>query len=483
MGKQTGFLDYERQDNREKAPLERIKDYHEFHLPLEEEKRKEQAARCMNCGVPFCQWGRPVGKMVAGCPLNNLVPEFNDALYRGNRKQALERLLLTNNFPEFTSRVCPALCEKACTCGLHGDPVATKDNEYDIIESAFADGSMVPMQIDCRSEKNVAVIGSGPSGLACADQLNKRGHHVTVFEKHDRFGGLLMYGIPNMKLEKSVIARRIALMKNEGVSFVNNTSIDTKAQAEDLMQKYDAVILCCGTGKARSLQLEGMDAKGIYFAVDFLTKTTSALLDHREPIVNAKGKHVVIVGGGDTGNDCVATCIREGCADVLQLEMMPEPPIERTAGNPWPEWPMVKKTDYGQNECIAVFGKDPRIYETSVEKIYQVHGDITAVDIVKVKMIKGTDGKMSMKKVEGTSQHLPCELLLIAAGFLGCDDAIVNAFSLETDRGRAKADGYHVKENLFTAGDMHRGQSLVVHAINEGRLCAEQVDQFLIENE
>jgi glutamate synthase (NADPH/NADH) small chain len=482
MGKQTGFLEYEREDNTERAPLERIKDFNEFHIPLDQEKRKEQAARCMNCGVPFCQWGQPVGRMVAGCPLNNLVPEFNDALYRGNKKQALQRLLMTNNFPEFTSRVCPALCEKACTCGLNGDPVSTKDNEYDIIESAFANGDMQADVIQNRSEKNVAVVGSGPSGLAAADQLNKRGHHVTVYEKSDRFGGLLMYGIPNMKLDKQIVERRIELMRKEGVRFVNNTSIETKAQAEELLKKYDAVVLCCGTGKARSLNVEGMDAKGIYFAVDFLSMTTAALLDHREPLVNAKKKHVVIVGGGDTGNDCAATCVRQGCSDVVQLEMMPEPPLERTENNPWPEWPLVKKTDYGQNECIAVFGKDPRFYETSISKIYSDGGRIDAVDIVNVKMVKGEDGKMSMQTVEGSTRHLPCDLLLIAAGFLGCADNVANAFGVETDRGRVKADGYYVKNNLFTAGDMHRGQSLVVHAINEGRKCAEQVDQYLIEN-
>jgi glutamate synthase (NADPH/NADH) small chain len=482
MGKQTGFLEYDREENAERAPLERIKDFNEFHMPLDQEKRKEQAARCMNCGVPFCQWGKPVGKMVAGCPLNNLVPEFNDALYRGNKKQALQRLLMTNNFPEFTSRVCPALCEKACTCGLNGEPVSTHDNEYDIIESAFANGDMQAEVILNRSEKNVAVIGSGPSGLACADQLNKRGHHVTVYEKNDRFGGLLMYGIPNMKLDKSVVERRLDLMRKEGVRFVNNTPIDTKAQAQELMKKYDAVVLCCGTGKARSLNVDGMDAEGIAFAVDFLTMSTAALLDHREPVVTAKKKHVVIVGGGDTGNDCVATCIRQGCSDVIQLEMMPEPPTERAENNPWPEWPLVKKTDYGQKESIALFGKDPRLYETSIAKIDQEGGRIRAVDIVNVKMVKGADGKMSMQQVEGSIRHLPCDLLLIAAGFLGCSDSLVHAFDLETDRGRVKADGFYVKDNLFTAGDMHRGQSLVVHAINEGRKCAEQVDAYLIEN-
>jgi len=481
MGKQTGFLDYERQDNFERAPLERIKDCNEFHILLDSEKRKQQAARCMNCGVPFCQWGEPVGKMVAGCPLHNLVPEFNDALYRGNEKQALQRLLMTNNFPEFTSRVCPALCEKACTCGLHGDPVATRDNEYAIIESAFATGEMRAADINNRSEKNVAVVGSGPSGLACADQLNRRGHHVTVYEKSDRFGGLLMYGIPNMKLDKQIVKRRIELMQKEGVHFINNTCIETKAQAKALQEKFDAVILCCGTGKARSLNVEGVDSDGIFYAVDFLSMNTAALLDHRQLQVSAKKKHVIIVGGGDTGNDCVATCLRQGCSDVIQLEMMPEPPMERRADNPWPEWPFVKKTDYGQQEYIALFGNDPRLYETSIAKIYQDGGRISGVDLMKVKMVRGADGSMSMQQVDGSLQYQPCNLLLIAAGFLGCSDNIVDAFSLETQRGRALADGYHIKKNLFTAGDMHRGQSLVVHAINEGRLCAEQVDAYLME--
>lgn len=480
MGKTTGFLEYERQDNLELPEKERIQNYHEFHQPLSQDIRRQQAARCMNCGVPYCQWGKPVGRMVAGCPLNNLVPEFNDALYRGNEKQALERLLLTNNFPEFTSRVCPALCEKACTCGLNGEPVATKDDEFDIIESAFARGDMKPLKIMERSDKNVAVIGSGPSGLACADQLNKRGHHVIVIEKNDRFGGLLMYGIPNMKLDKEIVERRISLMRQEGIQFVSNSPVETKKQANELLQKYDAVVLCCGSQKPRTLSLDGMDSEGIHYAVDFLTASTAALLNHCETSISAKRKHVVIVGGGDTGNDCVGTSIRQGCEDVIQLEMMPEPPLERRENNPWPEWPLVKKTDYGQKEAIAVFGHDPRIYETSIAKIYSEKGRISAVDIVKVKMDRTADGRMEMHPVEGTMEHLPCDLLLIAAGFVGCSDTIVKAFSLTTQRGNAAAENYHISGNLFTAGDMHRGQSLVVHAINEGRLCAEAIDQYLL---
>lgn len=479
MGKTTGFLEYERHDNSELPEKQRIQNYHEFHQPLPKEMRQQQAARCMNCGVPFCQWGKPIGRMVAGCPLNNLVPEFNDALYRQNEKQALERLLYTNNFPEFTSRVCPALCEKACTCGLNGDPVSTKDNEYEIIESAFARGEMKPHQITERSDKHVLIVGSGPSGLACADQLNHRGHHVTIMEKNDRPGGLLMYGIPNMKLEKDVVLRRIDIMEKEGVRFQNSSPVETKAQAEKLRQEYDAVVLCCGSQKPRSLALEGMDSEGICFAVDFLSASTKALLDHCDPSIRAKNAHVVIVGGGDTGNDCVGTCIRQGCQDVIQLEMMPEPPLERAPQNPWPEWPLVKKTDYGQKEAIAVFGHDPRIYETSISQIYREHGRITAVDIVKVAMVKEADGKMSMHLVEGTKEHLPCDLLLIAAGFLGCSDTVVKAFSLHTVRGNAAADNFHIEGNLFTAGDMHRGQSLVVHAISEGRKCAEEVDRYL----
>lgn len=479
MGKTTGFLEYKRQDNRELPEKERIRNYHEFHQPLSQEERQEQAARCMNCGVPYCQWGKPIGRMVAGCPLNNLVPEFNDALYRSNRKQALERLLLTNNFPEFTSRVCPALCEKACTCGLNDEPVATKDNEYDIIESAFANGEMKPVKITGRSDKNVVVVGSGPSGLACADQLNKRGHHVTVMEKSDRFGGLLMYGIPNMKLEKEVVNRRVDLMEKEGVQFLSSSPIETKAQADALKKKFDAVVLCCGSQKPRSLAVEGIESEGIHFAVDFLTASTMSQLDHCEPAFSAKHAHVVIVGGGDTGNDCVGTCIRQGCTDVVQLEMMPEPPLERRENNPWPEWPLVKKTDYGQKEAIAVFGHDPRIYETSIAQIYSEKGRITAVDIVKVKMVRSEDVRMTMQQVEGTIEHLPCDLLLIAAGFLGCSDTVVKAFSLKTVRGNAEADNFHIEGNLFTAGDMHRGQSLVVHAIAEGRKCAEEVDRYL----
>ena len=478
MGKINGFLEYERENNTELSPLERIKNYHEFHTPLAKEERRKQAARCMNCGVPFCNWGQPVGTMVAGCPLHNLIPEFNDALYHDQPKQAFERLISTNIFPEFTSRVCPALCEKACTCGLNGDPVSVKENEFEIIETAFANGWMKPKEIAYHSDKKIAVIGSGPSGLACANVLNQRGHHVTVFEKHDRFGGLLMYGIPNMKLEKQIIQRRIDLMKEEGVTFEANKPIDTKAKAKRLLEQYDAIVLCCGSEKPRSLQLEGMDSEGVVFAVDYLTQATKGVLGNTTSTINAKDKNVVIVGGGDTGNDCVGTAIRQGCKSVMQLEMMPEPPLERTPNNPWPEWPLVKKTDYGQQEAIALYHKDPRSYKTTVKQIYTEKGKIVSVDLIETER-KIVDGKPTFVNDEKSVRNVPCDLLLIAAGFIGCNDVITSAFSLPTERGRVTTTNYQVTDKLFSCGDMRRGQSLVVHAINEGMQCAKVVDSYL----
>ena len=489
MGKATGFLEYERSESSASEPLERIRNFNEFHTPLSEDKRRQQAARCMDCGVPFCQNGKMLCGMMSGCPLNNLIPEWNDLLYRGHKEQALSRLLMTNNFPEFTSRVCPALCEKACTCGLNGDPVTVKENENSIIEYGFSQGLIKPNIPQVRSGKKIAVIGSGPSGLAVADTLNHRGHSVTVFERSDRIGGLLMYGIPNMKLEKQVIERRTELMRAEGVTFVTNADVGNNVSADEILSGFDAAVLCCGSSNPRDIKAEGRDANGIYFAVDFLRSTTRSLLDSNlsdGKYISAKDKNVVIIGGGDTGNDCVGTSVRHGCKSVVQIEMMPKLPDERAENNPWPEWPRVCKTDYGQEEAAAVFGSDPRIYETTVKEfIKDENGSLCAVKTVKLKFETDPEsGRRIPRKIEGSEQVIPCELCLIAAGFLGCQSYVAEAFGVELNqRTNIKTENGKFSTNVekvFTAGDMHIGQSLVVRAIREGRDAARAVDEYLM---
>ena len=487
MGKPTGFLEYERKNNKAVEPLERIKNFNEFHTPMSDKDRKEQASRCMNCGVPFCQSGMMINGMASGCPLNNLVPEWNDLLYHGCMKEALQMLRQTNNFPEFTSRVCPALCEAACTCGLNDSPVTCKANENAIVEYGYANGLMEARKPKVRTGKKVAIIGSGPSGLAAADQLNRRGHDVTVFERNDHIGGLLMYGIPNMKLEKWVIDRKQKVMEEEGVKFVVNADVGKTVKAADIVKDYDSVILACGASNPRDIKATGREADGIYFAVDFLTRSTKHVLTgKKDGWVDTKGKNVVVIGGGDTGNDCVGTCIRHGCKSVTQLEMMPKAPDERAENNPWPQWPLVCKTDYGQEEAIAVFGHDPRIYTTTVKEFKKdKKGNLTSV--VTVKLESKTDektGRRMMVPVEGTEAELPCELVLIAAGFLGSQKYVTDAFGVElTERTNVKtaADGFETSvPGVFTAGDMHTGQSLVVKAIRQGRDCARAVDYYLM---
>ena len=486
MGKPTGFLEYQRLNAEAFSVSERIKNYDEFHIPLSKEKQQEQGARCMACGVPFCQSGMMIGGMASGCPLNNLIPEWNDLLYTGNYEQAYNRLRKTNNFPEFTGRVCPALCEAACTCGVHDAPVTVKQNEYGIVENAYDKGYAKASVPKVRTGKKIAIVGSGPSGLAAADQLNQRGHSVTVFERSDRIGGLMMYGIPNMKLEKHIIDRRIDIMRQEGVVFEVNSDIGGNVEAEKLLAEFDVVILACGASQPRDITAEGRDAKGIYFAVDFLTSTTKSLLDNdlRDgTYISVKDKNVVIIGGGDTGNDCAGTSVRHGAKSVVQLEMMPKLPDTRGENTPWPEWARVCKTDYGQEEVIEVYGADPRVYQTTVKEfIKDEKGNLKELVLVKLEPKKDKkSGRVVMSEVKDSEYRIKADVVLIAAGFTGAQDYVVKAFGVEKDaRGNVKGEYGTNVEKVFACGDVRRGQSLVVWAIREGRECAKEVDSMLV---
>lgn len=487
MGKPTGFLEYKRKDNKAAEPLERIKNFNEFHTPVSDKERKEQAARCMNCGVPFCQSGMVLNGMASGCPLNNLVPEWNDLLYLGNMEKALQLLMQTNNFPEFTSRVCPALCEAACTCGLDGTPVTSKANEMAIIEYGYENGLMEAAPPKVRTGKKAAIVGSGPAGLAAADQLNRRGHMVTVYERNDHIGGLLMYGIPNMKLEKWVIDRKQEIMEKEGVKFIVNADVGKNVKAQDLVNGYDCVILACGASEPRDIKAAGRDAEGIYFAVDFLARSTKHVLSGKsDGFINTKGKNVVVIGGGDTGNDCVGTAVRQGAKSVVQVEMMPKLPDSRAENNPWPEWPRVCKTDYGQEEAIAVYGKDPRIYQATVKEfVKDKSGKLKKVKLIKLEPKKNEKtGRMDMAEIPGSEFEIPADYVLIAAGFLGTQQYIAQAFGVKLDARNnvfTEKDSYRTTtDKVFTAGDMHRGQSLVVWGIKEGRGVAKEADKYLM---
>ncbi len=489
MGNPNGFMEYSREDAPALSVQERIKNYKEFHTPLSEQEQKRQSERCMNCGVPFCQSGKPISGMISGCPLNNLIPEWNDLVGLGAWEAAYNRLKLTNPFPEFTSRVCPALCEKACTCGANGDAVTVRANEYSIIENAYMEGFAAAKPPKTRTGKRVAVVGSGPSGLAAAEMLNRRGHSVTVYERSDRVGGLLMYGIPNMKLEKRIIERKISIMRAEGVTFITGADVGADITAGELRRDFDRVILACGASNPRDIKADGRDAEGIYFAVDFLKSTTKALLDNglREgSYISAKGKNVIVIGGGDTGNDCVGTCVRHGAKSILQLEMMPPLPEKRAENNPWPEWPRVLKTDYGQEEAAAVYGSDPRVYQTTVKKFLKdKNGKLCGAELVELSAEKDKNtGRLNMKPIDGSEYEVPAELVLIAAGFLGSESYVTDSFGVNTDaRSNVAAEnGSHKTnaENVYTAGDMHIGQSLVVRAIREGIDCAREVDESLM---
>ena len=488
MGKPTGFIEFERELPADRSPLSRIKDWKEIHLHLPEENLKTQGSRCMDCGVPFCHTGKLISGMASGCPVNNLIPEWNDLVYRGLWREALERLHKTNNFPEFTGRVCPAPCEGSCVLGINNPPVTIKNIEVSIIDKAWDEGWVTAQPPARRTGKKVAIIGSGPAGLSAAAQLNRAGHTVTVFERADRPGGLLMYGIPNMKLDKQeVVQRRLTLLEDEGVKFVCNTTVGENYPAENLAKEFDATILCTGATKPRDLPIPGRELKGIHFAMDFLTANTKAVLDGSKGVnyISAEAKDVVIIGGGDTGTDCVGTSLRHGCKSLLQLEIMAKPPLERAGNNPWPEWPKTYKMDYGQEEAAAKFGDDPRVYLTTATHFEgDADGNVKSVHVVDVEWKKDEKGNFGPQKVPGTEKVLPAQLVLLAMGFLGPEQPLLEALNLERDaRSNVKAEHEKYTTSLpgvFAAGDCRRGQSLVVWAFNEGRGAARECDRYLM---
>ncbi|MBI3801353.1 MAG: glutamate synthase subunit beta [Deltaproteobacteria bacterium] len=488
MGKPTGFMEFQRELPVDRSPLERVNDWQEFHEHFAEAKLQQQGGRCMDCGIPFCHTGTLISGMASGCPINNLIPEWNDLIYRGLWKEALERLHKTNNFPEFTGRVCPAPCEGSCVLGINELPVTIKNIECSIIDKGFAEGWVRADPPEKRTGKKVAVVGSGPSGLACAAQLNRAGHWVTVYERADRIGGLLMYGIPNMKLDKDIVQRRVDLMAQEGVKFITNTAVGVQVPATKLREEFDAVVLCCGATKPRDLPIEGRNLPGVYFAMEFLHANTKSLLDsgHQDGnYISATDKHVIVVGGGDTGTDCVGTSMRHKCKSLTQFEILPQPPETRQPDNPWPEWPKIYRLDYGQEEAKDRFGADPRRYLTTPEKfVSDGNGQVKELHTVDVEWVKGDNGALFPKKVSGTEKVWPAEIVLLAMGFLGPEDTILGELGVQRDpRSNAQSEYGKFATNVpgvFAAGDMRRGQSLVVWAINEGRGAARECDRYLM---
>lgn len=487
MGKPTGFIEIKRELPQDRSPKERINDWGEFHHHMPEPKLRDQGARCMDCGVPFCHTGTLLAGMATGCPVNNLIPEWNDLVYRGLWREALERLHKTNNFPEFTGRVCPAPCEGSCVLGINEPAVTIKNIECAIVDRGFEEGWIVAEPPAKRTGKKVAVVGSGPAGLAAAAQLNRAGHTTTVFERADRIGGLLMYGIPNMKLDKKIVQRRVDLMAKEGVKFVTNTEVGKDYPSEKLLKDFDAVVLAGGATKPRDLPIEGRNLKGVHFAMEYLYANTKSLLDGKRngQFISAEGKDVIVIGGGDTGTDCVGTAMRHKCKSLIQLEILPKPPNERASDNPWPQWPKVYKLDYGQEEAAAMFGDDPRQYLVTAKKfVADSNGAVKEIQIVQIEWAKDDKGRFIPKEIPGSEKTFPAQLILLAMGFLGPEDAVLSDLKVERDE-RSNAKAEHGKyatsiKGVYAAGDMRRGQSLIVWAINEGRGAARAVDEYLM---
>lgn len=488
MGKVTGFIEYPRRTALDRSPGERIDDFNEFVEPLSTmtpEALEEQAGRCMDCGVPYCHSGAMLNGMTSGCPTHNLIPEWNDLVYRDAWRDALDRLLHTTNFPEFTSRVCPAPCEGSCTVGLHATPVTIKQIERAIVDRGFQEGWVVPKPPRIRTGKTVAVIGAGPSGLAAAAQLNSAGHQVTVFERQDRPGGLLIYGIPNMKLDKAVVDRRIQIMRAEGIEFVLGTEVGLDFPVKRLREIFDAVVLCLGSTRPRDLDTPGRNLQGIHFALDFLKQNTKRLLDGHTPAISAEGKDVVVIGGGDTGTDCVGTAIRQGCRSITQLEILERNPIERGPNNPWPEYPRVYKLDYGHEEAEVLYSGDPRQYAVTAKRFLgNARGDVVGMDTIDLNWQTDDKGRMRPVEVPGSEKQISAQLVLLAMGYLGPQAQLLEQMAVERDqRSNIKAAYGSFATNVegvFAAGDGRRGQSLVVWAINEGRGAARECDRYLM---
>ncbi|MEP6654185.1 MAG: glutamate synthase subunit beta [Myxococcales bacterium] len=488
MGKTTGFMEYERLLPLSRSPVERVADWTEFHAHLPEAALREQGARCMDCGVPFCHTGAMLPGGASGCPIHNLIPEWNDLVFRGQWKEALVRLHKTNNFPEFTGRVCPAPCEGSCVLGINEPAVTIKNIEVSIIDKAFAEGWVKPEPPARRTGKKVAVVGSGPAGLAAAAQLNQAGHAVTVFERDDRIGGLLMYGIPQMKLEKHIVERRVKLLAQEGVNFVTSTWVGKNYSTEKLRSTFDAVVLCGGATKARDLPIEGRNLKGIHYAMEYLLLNTKSLLDSNHgdgAFINAKGKNVVVIGGGDTGTDCVGTAMRHGCKSLVQFEILARPPDARASDNPWPQWPRVYQMDYGQEEAAARFGADPRRYAVVTKRfVGNDSGAIKELHTVEIDWQRDPAGKMTMRELPGTEKVWPADLVFLAMGFLGPEkEGLLGELGVKLDGRGNVVTGANKQTSVpkvFAAGDMARGQSLIVWAIAEGRAAARGVDQYLM---